>query len=320
VLGVLVAFAGLAGCVSQPPASPPGFLTEVRVAISPLASTIPAHVAEIRGIFERNGLRVRSTEGNDLPSFAAALDQGQYDIVLSVPTIVLVAADRGLDVQIISRLQRSSAARPGTVWISRDPTIESIAQLRNARIAVPALTGQVTDSLVYLLQRAGVPRDQVTFVQVPFAAMTDQLKAGRVDAAVAGSPFNTGMAAQGFRLHEDVVVAAVREASGGGVDNAMTSLFVSTSAFTRAHPDAIRAWRRSLGEAVEQLRSDEGEVRAQMQSWLKMPPEVARTAHLPAWQPEVAPADLVPYVTISKAVGSIRGEPDVARLVWQDHP
>ena len=58
-------------------------------------------------------------------------------------------------------------------------------------------------------------KDQVTFVQTPFATMLDQLKAGRLDAAVAGAPFSTAMAAQGYRLHDDVVVAAVREASGG---------------------------------------------------------------------------------------------------------
>ena len=108
-------------------------------------SVVPAHVAASSGIFERHGLRVTITESNDLNGFAAALDQGQYDIVLSVPSIVLVAADHGLDVQIVNRMNKASADHPGTVWITRDPAVESIGQLRGARIGVPALTGQLTD-------------------------------------------------------------------------------------------------------------------------------------------------------------------------------
>jgi ABC-type nitrate/sulfonate/bicarbonate transport system substrate-binding protein len=290
------------------------------VALSPLASVVPAHVAASSGIFERHGLRVTVTEGNDLNGFAAALDQGQYDIVLSVPSIVLVAADQGLDVQVVTRMNKATADHPGTVWVTRDPAVGSIGQLRGARIGVPALTGQLTDSVAYLLQREGVAKDEVTFVQTPFATMLDQLVAGRLDAAVAGAPFSTVMAAKGFRLHEDVVVAAVREASGGARDDGMTSLFASSAAFTRSHPQAVRAWRESLREAVERVRTDDATWRAELRSWLKMPPEVADTAPRPVWELDVTPADLQPYVTIARSVRSIERDPDVEALVWQDHP
>jgi NitT/TauT family transport system substrate-binding protein len=233
---------------------------------------------------------------------------------------VLVAADHGLDVQVVNRMTKATADHPGTVWITRDPAVESIGQLRGARIGVPASTGQLTDSVVYLLQRAGVAKEQVTFVQTPFATMLDQLNAGRLDAAVAGAPFSTVMAAQGYRLHDDVVVSAVREASGGARDDGMTSLFASSSAFASTHPEAMRAWQESLHEAVDRLRNDDAEWRAELRSWLKMPPEVAGTASLPVWELDVTPADLQPYVTIARSVGSVEHDPDVNALVWQDHP
>ena len=61
-------------------------------------------------------------------------------------------------------------------------------------------------------------------------------------------------------------------------------------------------------------------MRAELRSWLKMPPEVADTAPLPVWEIDVVPADLQPYVTIARSVGSIEHDPDVAALVWQDRP
>lgn len=286
----------------------------------PLGSTLPVHAAISKGIFERNGLRVELTEGQDPALFTAGLAKGQYDLAMSVPTIVLVAAERGLDVQVVSRMQRSTPENPGGGWFTKDRSIDTFAKLKGKKIGVPALTGVITDSLVYLLKKNGVDRDEVKFVQMPFATMGDQLKAGRVDAVVAGIPFSHKLAASGFRRHGDVVAAAVKDASGGRVNSGMTALFVSSSKFARENPDTIRAWRKSLNEAIDYLQSHEAEARRMLQTWLKMPPAVAESAPLPSWQVEITPQDLQPYVTISKAVGTIKSEPDVNKLVWQDGP
>ena len=319
VLAIAIVVAGCSSGEAKAPTAMPK-VTEIRVAFSPLGSTLPVHVADQKGIFERNGLRVKRTEGESLPVFAAALAHGQYDIVLSVPTLVLVGDSRGLDLQVVSRLQRSSAAEPNSVWVTKDRSIESLAQLKGKTIGVPALTGVITDSLVYLLQRSGVGRKEVKLMQLPFASMGDHLKAGRVDAVVSAIPFNTGLAARGFRIHEDIIVRAVTDASGGKIDTGMTALFASSPTFARENPDAIRAWRKSLNEAIDYLETNDAEARMLLQTWLKMPPEVAQSAPLPSWEVEIMPRDLQPYVEISKTVGSIKREPDVNALVWQDGP
>jgi NitT/TauT family transport system substrate-binding protein len=305
----------LAGCGGAPEQA--AGVTELRVALTPTGSMLPLHFADQQGIFARHGLRVTRTEGQDMPTLAAALSRGQYDIASSVPTIVLVGAERGLDLKVVSRMQRSSAAEPNAVWVTRDRSVTTLAQLKGKKIAVPALTGVITDSMVYLLRQQGVDRSEVTLTPMPLPTMGDQLRAGRVDAAVAVIPFHTGLAARGFALHDDVVVAAVTHASGGAVTTGMTALFASTTRFIGERPDAVRAFREALIEAVEYLRTHEAEARELLVSWLKMSPEVARAAPLPSWEVPVTPADLRPYVTIARAVGSIKGEPDVEALVWR---
>ena len=196
----------VAGCGTDTASQTDQQLTPLRVAMFPGGSTLPAHAALAKGIFERNGLRVELTEGTDLPVFMAALAKGQYDIVMSVPTLVMIGVEKGVDLQIISSLQRSSAQRPNAVWITKDPAIASLAQLKGKTIAVPSLTGIIIDATVYLLSRNGVARNDVKFFQTPFPTMGDHLAAGRVDAAVASIPFNDAIAARGFRIHDDVVV------------------------------------------------------------------------------------------------------------------
>jgi NitT/TauT family transport system substrate-binding protein len=307
----------VAGCGTDTPPQPGGQLTTLRVATFPAGSTLPAHAALTKGIFERNGLRVEFTEGTDLPVFMAALAKGQYDIVMSVPTLVMIGVEKGVDLQIISSLQRSSSQRPNAVWISKDPAVESLGQLKGKTIAVPSLTGIIIDATVYLLNRNGVARNDVKFVQTPFPTMGDQLAAGRVDAVVATIPFNDAIAARGFRIHDDVVVDAVREASGGTVESAMTSVWTASRAFGREHAETVAAWRKSLSAAIEFLDDNPAEARQMMQDWLKIPAGVLDKAPLPDWDVAITPQELAPYITISKAVGSTHSDPDVNALVWQ---
>jgi NitT/TauT family transport system substrate-binding protein len=307
----------LAGC-GDDAAQPSGqAVTHIRVALFPGGSTLPAHVAIVKGICERNGLQVELTEGTDLPLFMAALSKDQYDIAMSVPTLALVGVEKRLDLQIVAGLQRQSQQQPNAVWLTKDPAIETLGQLKGKTIAVPSLTGIITDALVYLLKREGVNRDEVKLVQTPFPTMGDQLAAGHVDAAIATIPFFTAIAARGFKVHDDVIVDAVADASGGTVDTAITSVWTTTGSFAREHPETIEAWRKSLTEAIEFLNADPSEARALTGSWLHIPEGVIARSPLPQWSVEITPDELAPYIQISKSVGSTRTDPDVNSLVWQ---
>jgi NitT/TauT family transport system substrate-binding protein len=292
-------------------------LTHLRLAMVAAGNTLPVHVALTDGIFERNGLRVELTEGQDLPVFMAALAKDQYDIVMTNPTLVLIGAEKHLDMQVVSSLQRSSREHPNAVWITKDRSIDSLEQLRGKTIAVPSLTGIIVDSLVYLLQRNGMQRNDVKLVQTPFPTMGDQLEAGQVDAAIATIPFNSAIAARGFRVHDDVVVEAVRDASSGSVQVAMTSIWAASRSFGQQHADTVSAFRTSLTEAIKYIYDNQSEARATLHEWLKIPAPVLDRAPLPDWNVEISPRELAPYITISKAAGSTRTDPDVNALVWQ---
>jgi NitT/TauT family transport system substrate-binding protein len=319
VLAAVAVLALLSGCGfdGDREAPPNPQLKYLRVALFPAGNTLPVHVAAIRGIFERNRLHVDLTEGQDLPLFMAAQSKGQYDIAMTTPTLVLLGAQKGLDLQIVSSTAQQSRERPNAVWITKDESIRSLTELNGKTIAVPSLTGIIIDSVVYLLQRDGVDRRDVRFVQTPFPAMGDQLQAGHVDAAIATLPYSTAIAARGFRVHNDVTVEAVHDASDGTVDDAITTVWSAPRRFAADHPEAIAAWRTSLREAIEFLDHNPGEARALMAGWLKIPTDVLERAPLPDWTVDITPQQLVPYVGIARAVGSIDSDPDVNSLVWQ---
>lgn len=315
---LLTAVLLVSGCGGGEPA-PSGTgprLTEIRIAsYVPGPATTIIELADRKGIFQRHGLQPVRTENRDLAVVLTALSQGDHDVAISVPTMVLAATAKGRQLQIVTGLQRSTPTLPNNVWITKDPSIDTIEELKGKTVAVPALVGQASDAMYYLLQRRGISRAEVTFVALS-AGITDQLRAGRIDAAVIGA----AAAGPEFHAHPDPIAQAVFEASGGTVDSAMTFVFTSTPDYTRKHPQVIRAFRAALNEAKDYLESHEAERRELLQSWAKLDPELARRIPLLPWRIEVAPEDLRPYVAISKAVGTIDAEPDLTRLVWQDHP
>ncbi|MEW5811640.1 MAG: ABC transporter substrate-binding protein [Actinomycetota bacterium] len=315
VFAVITVVVLLAGCTQvRDDASRP---TTLRVALFPAANTLPVHAAVVRGIFERRGLDVDITEGQDLPLFMAAQARGQYDITMSTPTLALVGADKGVDLQIVSSTAQQTAERPNAVWITADPSVRSLADLRGATIAVPSLTGIITDALVYLLQRNGFQRNDFRLVQTPFPAMGDQLEAGHVTAAVATLPYSTAILARGFTAHDDVIVEAVKTASGGAVAEAITTVWTVPRQFAVENPDTITAWRESLREAIDTLKADQIGTRSLLSEWLEIPPSVLEKGPLPDWTVDITAHQLEPYVAIAQQVGSIDEAPDVATLVWR---
>lgn len=315
VIAILTAL--LAGGCSQP-AEKSTDDTSLRVLVQPLATTLPFHVAQEEGFFERNGLDIEAGDAPDIGTAFNSLTSGHADIVLSAITAVLVGAERGFDVEIVSSLQRSSPESLGTVWITKDPAIASIKDLKGKTIAVPALTGALADSLIYLLQREDVSRDDVKLVAVPFANMADQLDAGRVDAAIAGQPFSNAMEARGFTLHGDVGVDAVMLASNGAQNEAIGALFAGMKPFADENPDVIRAFRKSLQEAIDFLYANPEKAREYLQNWAKMPPQVAATLRLPLWTVDLTADEIEPYVTIGREVGTLKEQPDLSSLIWHD--
>ena len=200
--------------------------------------------------------------------------------------------------------------------LTKDPADQNSRSAPGQTIAVPSLTGVITDALIYLLKREGVERDEVKLVQTPFPTMGDQLQAGHVDAAVATIPFYSAIAARGFTAHSDVIVEAVKAASGGTVDTAITSVWTTSGKFAREHPETIAAWRKSMTRRPASSMPTRRKMRV-LTIWLHIPADVIARAPLPDWAVDISPDQLAPYLAISKAVGPIRADPDLNSVVWQ---
>jgi NitT/TauT family transport system substrate-binding protein len=316
VMAALV-LAGCGGSDDEPEAgggSSSDELTTVRTVFQPGFSTLVVPVAVDQGCFEEQGIELEYTEGGELATYAAALDQ-QYDIVFSVAGVFLSGA-RQLDTVAVSGLQTNipDLERSGSPLVTKDPDIEGPLDLMGKTVGVPTLTGTSAQGTLYQIDQLGGDSSTVELVQVPFASQLEQLEAGNVDAVVSAIPFWTPMVDQGYRVVFDAMVGAAQAAGGGEIS--ASSFFISTRSYAEANPEVVEGFREGIRCGIEWIEGNEDEARAELQEYLQLPPEVAQGAPLPGYSADMPEEHLAPFITMLTDLGVLEPGLDAEDVVW----
>ena len=160
-------------------------------------STLPFIVAAEKGLFEKEGLKVRMIAFRGTNVMLAASLAGEIDYASFLPFFVSAAA-RGLPVKIVGSITKSSSY----AMISR-PEILSVAGLRGKRIGINSF-GSSADFAAYMaVNSAGLdPGKDVTIL--PVGGGTQErlaaLASGSVDATVLTSPQEYSAEKQGYKI------------------------------------------------------------------------------------------------------------------------
>lgn len=311
-IAIAAAAALLAGCSGggEPASTEPGAAesTTVRVALVPATVTMQVILADERGIFEENGLEVEVTQSPNLGTFAPALGS-QYDFIYGTPADIIMAAESGFDLTVVSAAYEASSENSQVQIIAgKDSGIDSVEDLAGKRIASPTLAGTLSASLYGELLDAGVSPDDVTVVEVPFPNMLDQLNGGQVDAVLAVHPFVGGILAAGHVPLADPFLSVA--------DPTIAGMWAADTGWAEANPEVVEAFRTSLAEAGEWAAANDAEARTIIGDALSLPPAVAENVLLPAWTVEIQPADLEPWIELLQKTGQLEGDgPDPNEFV-----
>jgi NitT/TauT family transport system substrate-binding protein len=160
-------------------------------------STLPYIVADERGFFEKEGLKVRLITFRGTNLMLTALLAGELDYATILPFLTGASA-RGLPVKILAAVTKSSSY----VIISR-PEIENIKALRGKKVGIYSFGSSADYAAYAALSRSGLdPNRDLTILPIGggsperFAA----LASGSVDATVVTSPSEYAAEKQGLRV------------------------------------------------------------------------------------------------------------------------
>lgn len=213
----------------------------------PIVGAAPLYLAAREGLFARAGLHVRLQKVTSGAFAVPELLAGRLDITFSNhPSLIEDFAANG-PTRILAEGSRAAPDNFAVV-APRNSPLHSTRDLAGRRVAVNAFHNVATLTINVQLQSTGLGPDQVQYVQLDFAEMTDALMAGAVDAAFLPEPFlSSAEIEHGVKRILDPTSGAATEIPIDGY-GALASLI-------EEKPNTIRAFRTALGEAQQRCRN-----------------------------------------------------------------
>ena len=273
-----------AGCSAASGAVPTGAGSapeepEITVAAIPAVDLAGLYIAQDRGLFARQGLRVRIEPIPSAQSVIADQLMGKVDISAGSYVAYIAAQAAGARFRILAE---ASILSPNTraLVVTADSHVTTISGLAGRKIGVNGVNSIGTLLISALLSARGISPARVKFVADPggFPALPGKLQKGDWAAAFLAEPFIT---AAGQQYGEQVLA----DLDQGAVINLPVDGYVATRAWAQQHPRTAAAFIRAIEQGQVVANHDVSAVQAIMAKNDKLPPQVTAAMALPATYP-----------------------------------
>ena len=274
-MAIALAAAG-AGCASSPSRVNSPERATIVVGAVPAVDTAGLFIAQQRGYFAAEGLRVKI---EPIVSSELAISRqlaGVYDITFG-GYVSYIQADAGqrAGLRIIAE---GSTMGPGEQGLLTMPgsRFTTLAGLRKARVALNVVNNVGTILVGSALAQVGLSPSAVKFVQIPFPEMAAALSRHQVDAAWMPEPFVSS-------TEEQLGALDISDLDSGAVTGFPLVGYAATRAWERRYPRTEAAFLSALAKGQQVADTDRAAVERAMETFLGVPPQVAAVMALPRY-------------------------------------
>jgi NitT/TauT family transport system substrate-binding protein len=249
--------------------------TNLRVAAVPAVDSAALYIAQQRGLFAAEGLRVTIVPATSGKTTINSQLAGQFDVTSgNYVSYILANADpqaAGLKKPADFRVLAPGSimeANNQDIMVPPNSGIHTVSELRNKTVAVN-VTHNIGQLLVSsILADNAVPVNSVRFVPMAFPAMAKALQDHQVDAAWEPDPYIT-------EAEENVGAIPLADSNQGTTENLPISGYMVTASWLKKYPNTAAAFRRALIKAQAIAANDPAAVQQGMQAFASVPKIVA---------------------------------------------
>jgi len=178
-------------------------LTKVSVGVIPIVDTAPIWLGESKGFFKEEGLDLDIQTASGGAAIVPGVVSGSFDFAFSNLTSVMVAKDKGLDLQFVANGATSTGDTKkdiGAVVVPADSDIKSPKDLAGKKVSVNNLSNIGDTTISSVVEADGGDPKSVDFVEVAFPDAPAALENQQVDAAWILEPFLSSAVDKGARV------------------------------------------------------------------------------------------------------------------------
>jgi NitT/TauT family transport system substrate-binding protein len=286
-------------------ASGSGRLT-LRIAYNPNATNTTIVVADQQGFFTKNGLDVKLTATQASAALIPSIGK-QFDLITVTPPSMLQAAAQGLKPILVSAQNVENSSDRRDSFLIGSPAITSVAALKGKTIGVPSLSGNLYEGAVIMLDKAGLKKTDVKFLQVPFGDMANGLKSGTIQAAATIFPFNNQLLA--MKMTD---LGTPTDVSGTGGE-ALSAGWIASADWAKNNKPTIDAFDKAQDEALAWMKANDAGAKAILVKDFKLPQAVADNYPVTKFVSfEAKPEHLDAWIEPMKKVGDLPASFDTA--------
>lgn len=236
-------------------------------------------------MFARNDLDVKLVEFRAGADAINAAQSGDVDIVLSIAGGAMTAIDRGFEFLAVFQNEVANKTAPdsGSVQVLASSNLRTLADLAGKKMGVSSLNSQQVIGVQVVLKRAGVDLKTMQFVEMPFPALGNALRAGHVDAVAPVDPFTTQLVNSGVgRVLSWSYVESIPEQPLG--------VWWAKTAYVTKNPKIVEAFNRSMKESIDYMNANAQRARDDVTAFTGLAPELVKDMPPPGLDYDVRPA------------------------------
>ena len=218
----------------------------VRVVPIPIANYTPLLVARDKGYFAEENLSVTWAPVAQGAVAIEAVFGGSAEVGGSAVFEPMVAKGNGFDLMFLAAGVQIRKEPPdnSALLVRADDGIRAPADLAGKKISAGLINSVNYVHMQEWLQKKGVDRSKIEFLEIPFPQMADALFQKRIDAVWNVEPFVTFMMKSGKARH----IAYPYQDNMPGMD---ISNYFAKESWIKANPDVARRFRRAIDRATE---------------------------------------------------------------------
>jgi ABC-type nitrate/sulfonate/bicarbonate transport system substrate-binding protein len=225
-------------------------LTEIKMITFGSASNLPIWIAQDKGFFEKEGLKVeRVTTRGSTQQFQDLMD-GKYQFASTAfDNIVAYAEGKGAtkfdNFDVVGIL----GVHSGMNTVVSAPALKNWTDIRGKTISVDAVGSGYATVLYQILENKGVKRNEFNIVAVGSTQeRMKTLRDGRAQMAVISSPEDIYLQRDGFNILGD---------AAGEIGDYQGSAYAVRRSYAQQNPQIVTAFARAIMNAHNALRGDE---------------------------------------------------------------
>ena len=277
------------------------------VAYLPLVAVATAFRADGEGLFADEGLDVTLEPVPGGAQAIPSLVSGDFDLIYSNYVSLIVAASKGLPLQVVAG--NDVGADDHGIFVKAGSPITDVADLAGKRVAVNALNNLGTVLIKNLVKDAGGDPDAVQFLELPFPDMQAALDRGDIDAMWQVEPFQARALGAGATKLVDLF--------SGPNEGLPVAGWATTKEFAGKSPAAVAAFRTGLAGGTEALNADPSLLQQLVPTYSMVPADVVAKISPPEFEAKADPEVLQRLADLMREFGVITEPYDVSELVAQ---